>query len=147
MPMADAPMPAADGEAIRARLAAAADSVRHPALGLGRFTAGLDDLAGEDEDEDEDEDGCVDDPDAEEHVAEAEREPARLRLRSQCGLRQTIEQLNRGAGDPEDLPAAPSEGDPGFERRHALRAQPFDQRLRQIVWQCMRHAGQSSQFV
>jgi hypothetical protein len=75
VPMADAPMPAADGEAIRARLAAAADSVRHPALGLGRFTAGLDELAGEDEDED----GCADDPDAEEHVAEAEREPARLR--------------------------------------------------------------------
>jgi hypothetical protein len=24
--------------------------------------------------------------------------------------------------------------------------QPFDQRLRQVIWQCMRHAGQFSQF-
>ena len=69
-----------------------------------------------------------------------------LRFRSQRCLRERIEQLNCGAGDAEDLAAATTQGDPGFERSDTFGAQAFDQRLRQVVWQCMRHAGQSSQF-
>ena len=69
-----------------------------------------------------------------------------LRFRSQRCLRQRIEQINCGAGDAEDLAATTTQGDPGFERGDAFGAQAFDQRLRQVVWQCMRHAGQFSQF-
>ena len=69
-----------------------------------------------------------------------------LRFRAQRSLRERIEHLNCGAGDTEDLTTTTAQGDPGFERGNALGAQPFDQRLRQVVWQCMRHASQSSQF-
>ena len=69
-----------------------------------------------------------------------------LRFRAQRSLRERIEQLNCGAGDTEDLTTTTTQGNPGFERGDALGVQPFDQRLRQVVWQCMRHASQSSQF-
>src|SRR5262252_674263 len=69
-----------------------------------------------------------------------------LRFRAQRCLRKRIEQLNCGAGDAEDLAATTTQGDPGFERGDAFGAQAFDQRLRQVVWQCMRHAGQFSHF-
>jgi hypothetical protein len=71
---------------------------------------------------------------------------ALLRLGPQCRLRETIEQLDRSAGDTEDLPAPASERDPGFQRCDTLRVQPLDQRLWQFVWQCMRHVGQCSQI-
>jgi hypothetical protein len=79
----------------------------------------------------------------------ATREPesfrVRLRLRSQGGLRERVEELDRGTGDAENLTAATPQGDPGFESRDAFRAEAVDERLRQVVWQCMRHAGQFSQ--
>jgi hypothetical protein len=80
-------------------------------------------------------------------LSAARGEAARaLRFRSQRCLRERIEQLDCGAGDAEDLTATTTQGDPGFERGDAFGVQPFDQRLRQVGWQCMRHAGQSSQF-
>jgi hypothetical protein len=70
-----------------------------------------------------------------------------LRLRSQRRLRERVEHLDCGTGDAENLTTTTTQRNPGFESPDALRAQPIDQRLREIIWQCMRHAGQCSQSV
>jgi len=67
--------------------------------------------------------------------------------RSECGLGERVEQLDCSAGDAKDLTTATSQGNPRFERRDTLCLETLDQRLRQIMWQCMRHGGQSSQSV
>jgi len=70
-----------------------------------------------------------------------------LWLRAQCGLGERVEQLDCSAGDAEDLTTATSQCNPRFERRDTLSAEALNQRLRQVMWQCMRHAGQFSQSV
>jgi hypothetical protein len=65
---------------------------------------------------------------------------------SQCRFRECIELRDRSACNAEDLPASPTEGDPGFECGDALRAEAFEQRKRQIGWQCVFHVGQFSYF-
>ena len=70
-----------------------------------------------------------------------------LRLRSQRRLRKRVEQLDRRAGDAEDLTTATAQCDPGFECRDALGPKPIDERLRQIIWQSMRHARKFWRFV
>ena len=62
----------ADGDDIRSRLVAAAGKVRHPALILSNFTAGLAEVS-------RDEDDKLADADADDSVPEEAREPARLR--------------------------------------------------------------------
>jgi len=69
-----------------------------------------------------------------------------LRLRSQRRLRERVEQLDRRAGDTEDLTTATAQCDPGFERRDALGLKPIEERLGQIIWQSMRHALRFCRF-
>jgi len=69
-----------------------------------------------------------------------------LRSGSQCRLRERIELRDRSACNAEDLTASPPEGDPGFECGDPLRAEAFEQRERQIGWQCVFHVGQFSRF-
>src|SRR5689334_6186126 len=69
-----------------------------------------------------------------------------LPLRSQRRLRKRVEQLDRRAGDAEDLTTATPQCDPGFERRDALGLKPIEERLGQIIWQSMRHALRFCRF-
>lgn len=67
-------------------------------------------------------------------------------MRSQYRLGECVELQDCSARDAEDLATAPPKRDPGLERDHALGAEAFKQRIRQVGGQCMRHIGQSSQF-
>jgi hypothetical protein len=69
-----------------------------------------------------------------------------LRFGSQCRFRECIELRDRSACNAEDPPTPPPEGDPGFECGDALRAEAFEQRERQIGWECVFHVGQFSHF-
>ena len=55
-----------------------------------------------------------------------------LALRGQRRLGERIELLDRGARDAEDLAAAAAQGNPGLERRDALRAQQINEARRKI---------------
>lgn len=67
----------------------------------------------------------------------AERRESKLRFGPQRCLRERVNLRDCGARNTEDQPAAPPQGDPGFECGDALSAEALEQRMRQVSGQCV----------